>query len=811
MSPILIKSLSRSLSILFLLSLLFLQGCGLPSPLTQTDPKSTSNPEAMNIFPTDEPTVTPTPLPKIRIENAEYQIFIGDYLQAKVEYENALAQSTDPAEKANANLGIGRVNYLLKDYPNAISTLEQLIINYPDSFQIADAYYFLGLCYRDTQRYAESAAALYIFNTLRPGILDATIQTMRGDLLRKGALYTEAIEAYQKAIEASPNEDTTALQINIGQAYTEMGDHINAVRTFMGIYETTTNDYTKAQMNLLLGKSYMALGLPDQTYARYQDSVENFPKSYDTYTGLVELVNNNIAVDNLNRGIIDYYAGQYGLAIDILNRYMNENPAHDATPLFYKALCLVETGQQTAAIEVYDQIINQYPDSRFWENAWDEKSYTQWVYLDQYAQGANTLIEYVNLRPESANAASYLFQAGRIFERSDQLDQAAAVWGPMIDQYPSAEESYRALFLTGIVHYRQDNYAAAKLDFQRYLVLAGNSEDISAGYFWIAKCEEKLGNMDAAQQAWLQSAQSDPTGYYSERALEIMDGKQPLTPAGNLDYDIDLAAERTVAESWLRSTFTIDPAVDLSHLADLAYDENVRKGDLFWELGLYTEAVDQFNLVYEKVKIDPVQNFRLLNHLLDLHLYRPAIFVSRNILDLANFSEVDTLTAPPYFNHIRFGLYYKDMVMAAAAKYQIDPVFVFSTMRQESMFEGFIQSEAGAAGLMQIMPATGDEINSQLSWPASYTTKDLYRPVINIPYGAYYLSRQVGFFKGNLIAALASYNGGPGNTLAWNEKAKDDPDLLLEIIRFDETRTYIFHITENFHIYERLYQPASPN
>jgi soluble lytic murein transglycosylase len=138
-------------------------------------------------------------------------------------------------------------------------------------------------------------------------------------------------------------------------------------------------------------------------------------------------------------------------------------------------------------------------------------------------------------------------------------------------------------------------------------------------------------------------------------------------------------------------------------------------------------------------------------------------------------------------------------------------VFIFSAMRQESMFEGFIKSEAGASGLMQIMPATGDEINGQLSWPASYTAEDLTRPVINIPYGAYYLSRQIDLFDGNLIAALASYNGGPGNTLAWDELAKDDPDLLLEIIRFDETRTYIFHIAENFHIYERLYQSAIAN
>jgi soluble lytic murein transglycosylase len=745
-------------------------------------------------------------MPKIRIENAEYKIFIGDYLAALEDYQTALAQTQDPAEAALAKLGIGRVNYLLKNYDTAIQTLEELIINYSDSFTIANAYYFLALCYKDKQRYLDASAALIIFNSLRPGIIDATIQTMRGDILQTAGEYSTSNEAYQAAIDASSGQDTTALQIDMGRNYASMGDHINAVRTFTAIYDATDNDYTKAQMNLLNGISYMAMGYPDQAYRVYQDSVTNFPKSYDTYTALVELVNNNITVDNLNRGIIDYYAGQYGVAIDVLNRYMDENPNHDATPLFYKALCLVESGQQTTAIELYDVIIDQYFGDRLWESAWDEKAYTQWVYLDQYKAAADTYLEFVYRMADSTNAPQYMYEAGRILERSSQLVEAAQVWGSMIDQYPSAEESYRALFLSAVTQYRLANYTEAKIAFQRYLALSGNNEDSSAAYFWIAKCEQKLGNVEGAQTMWQQASQIDPTGYYSERSLEILDGISPMTATGSLNYTVDLAYEKNIAMDWMHQTFSIGNEIDLTQMAELAYDENIRKGDLFWDIGMYEEAVEQFNIAYERYQLDPTQNFRLMNHMLELYLYRPAIFMSRNILDLANFTEVDTLTAPSYFNHIRFGTFYTDMVFTSAAEYNIEPALLFSTMRQESLFEGFIESSAGAGGLMQVMPATGDEIFSQLSWPAHYTSTDLYRPVINIPYGAYYLRRQLDLFDGNIIAALASYNAGPGNTLAWNELAQNDPDLLLEIIRFDETRTYIFNIAEYYHIYYRLYQ-----
>jgi soluble lytic murein transglycosylase len=56
-----------------------------------------------------------------------------------------------------------------------------------------------------------------------------------------------------------------------------------------------------------------------------------------------------------------------------------------------------------------------------------------------------------------------------------------------------------------------------------------------------------------------------------------------------------------------------------------------------------------------------------------------------------------------------------------------------------------------------------------------------------------------------LYAALAAYNGGPGNAIKWSERSQNDPDLFLESIDYEETRTYIQRVYENFNIYRRLY------
>jgi soluble lytic murein transglycosylase len=127
-------------------------------------------------------------------------------------------------------------------------------------------------------------------------------------------------------------------------------------------------------------------------------------------------------------------------------------------------------------------------------------------------------------------------------------------------------------------------------------------------------------------------------------------------------------------------------------------------------------------------------------------------------------------------------------------------------LRQESLFEGFATSSAGARGLMQIMPATGQEIASSMNWPEGFTEDDLYRPHVSITLGARYLARQRDYFGNSAFAALAAYNGGPGNTIIWNEMSNSDPDLLLEVIRADETRKYIIQIYEFFNIYRILYE-----
>ena len=106
---------------------------------------------------------------------------------------------------------------------------------------------------------------------------------------------------------------------------------------------------------------------------------------------------------------------------------------------------------------------------------------------------------------------------------------------------------------------------------------------------------------------------------------------------------------------------------------------------------------------------------------------------------------------------------------------------------------------------MQIMPATGQDQAERAGWPPDFQSDDLYRPVVSVTFGAQYLNFNRAYFGGNYYATLAGYNAGPGYTAAWLELANGDPDLFLEIIRFEETQNYIKGISEIYAIYRRIY------
>jgi soluble lytic murein transglycosylase len=797
---------------LLVLILIGITACTRPAPpesrlsnpvSTQIQTRSASTP------PTPEPTNTPpptaTPVPAARVHAAEQALLNGDWEKALAEYQLAGSSSDNPEVQAEVLLGSARSYLLGRNEYEAIAQLQRLLEEQPQSHQEANAHFFLARAYTIEERYAEAAQEYQTYLELKPGAIDGYIHDIRGDMLSASGDYPNAAEAYQAVLEAQSVLDEIPIRMKMARAYTLAGDAPTALTLYDDIYIRTNNEYTRALIDLRKGQIYTELGDIESAHAAYLDAVNNYPLSYDSYKALVELVDAGVTVDELQRGIVDYHAGQYGPALAAFDHYLQNNPDDAATARYYYGLTARAQGNHEEAIRQWDILIAQFGEHALWDDAWEQKAYTQWANMDLYEDAIDTLTEFSEQAADHPRAAEFLFDAGLVAEQDSQLNRAIEIWELQASSYPNDERTTRSRFLAALTRFRLEDYKGAEDAFQRFLSEAATLEDKAAGHFWNGKSLNAAGDSEGARSAWQTAASVDPTGYYSERARDYLHDRETFAPPLSYDLAFDLPAERKKAELWVKTTFALPPDTDLSGPGDLVNDPYLRRGLELWDLGLYDEARGEFEILRQLSENDPARTFRLANLFVDLGAYRSAIMAARRVLDLANFDDATSLSAPAYFNHVRFGIYYSKLVMPLAQEYGFHPLFLYALIRQESLFEGFVSSSAGARGLMQIIPLTGEEIAANLGWPEDYTEEDLYRPLVSLTLGVDYLNRQRDQFDGDVYAALAAYNGGPGNAAAWLELAPEDPDLFLEVIRYAETRDYIRRIYENFSIYRIIY------
>ena len=144
-------------------------------------------------------------------------------------------------------------------------------------------------------------------------------------------------------------------------------------------------------------------------------------------------------------------------------------------------------------------------------------------------------------------------------------------------------------------------------------------------------------------------------------------------------------------------------------------------------------------------------------------------------------------------------LRHEDIIRQQAADKDVPADLIAAVIYSESRFRDQT-SHAGARGLMQITPATAQVIEG-LSGGQTFSSDDLANPDINIRYGTFYLRYLLQKFDGNEVAALAAYNAGETNVVAWGGS-----DLELDDIRFPETRQYVENVLEKRDDYARHYR-----
>lgn len=794
---------------LMLVSLACTLGASAPAPTANSSdtnsPGTTPSPIAVEPTqtptqtPTPTPTPSPTPLPAVRLSEADRFIHNGDYASAIAEYQAVLSGgSGDELEEAQFKLGQAALRQ--NDLLIAENALTQYIAAYPDSPRLADAWFLLGDTRFISGNPTGAVDAYRAYLARRGDTIESYVQERIGDAFDQAGDDNAAIEAYRRAIVLAPNTSIAAGQREkLALTYRLNGDFAAAIEQYRAILSFAQMPAYRAHVSLLYGQTLIDSG-DAAGYDAFLDLVNDYPRTGDAYEALVALINAGVELDAFQRGMVDYYAGQYDAAVVAFDSAIRAGERLDEAR-YYAGLSHRAAGNLTAAIVQFDAIIRNHLNSEFWGQAWIDKAIAQSLGGETEA-AVETLTTFAGDYPGATLAPNALLRAGLLLERSGEYARAAETYRQMQAAYPFAEGASNALFAAGMDAYRSGDTKAA---LESWRVLSDTypaAEFYPAALLWQSKLIPDAAGEESPETLLTIAAQVAPLSYYGIRAAELRDRRPTL---GAMPYHLafDEQADRAEAESWLIGWAGSESASPPGELPQSIRDDaRYQRAVELWRLGWIDHAEDEFESLRNAYKDDPLALYVLSLHWRDIGLYRSSLMAAARLIAISPAQTPDR--APAFIARLAYPVYYADLITGEAEAYNLDPLLLFSLVRQESLFESVALSSASANGLMQVIPSTGREIATALGWP-NYTAAELNKPYVSIAFGAYYLARQRDLFDGDLYVALAAYNGGPGNAARWRDAARGDPDLLLETITLNETRTYLIRIREHLAMYQRLY------
>ncbi|MGB6370893.1 MAG: tetratricopeptide repeat protein [Atribacterota bacterium] len=670
-------------------------------------------------------------------------------------------------------------------------------------------------------------------------------QYLLGECFKKTEDWDGAIEIYKNLAKNDPLLTDYSL-FYLAEIYHLKGENHESIATFEEIIENFPQSLIISEAKYQIAQNYLKLNELTSALIYYKDILENSPDNQLKAKVLLELAEiywkEEKYIDSLNYlyEILDkgYRLKRNSEPEELLIRYfykIQEDLKEIEVPYHIIVKCadiLFKYRQYNLAEDLYKEVIETFPEALDIAEVYYKRARTLY-YKKEYKEAANQCEEIIVKFPPSEITIKANYLGGNSLLASGERYFALDKYKKIIEQYPEtyyARESYLRMAECyfqlgepekGISQWRQlinrypnsDQAMTTWWNLGRYYTKNNKDPEALEAYralserfsksrlgddalYWRGKTLQKMGLEDEANSIYEKLLKDYPLSYYAERIIEQRE---------DVNY------------RWLLPVVSISKEKDFTNLEGFLdkYDKINEKGqlfllksELFGEVSFYKEAIIELK---GALNYNP-GNIFLLFRLSDLYQKNEDYYDSLNYTEIIfNYLQDNyPLEELPLelWEHL-YPAYFEDMIREYALKYEIDPLLALAMIREESRFNAWNESVAGARGLMQIIFSTGEWIAQKLNIE-DFNDEMLFSPEVNINLGCWYIGYLKERFLNDPILIISGYNAGPGTTSKWLEQYdRSDLDNFVENVPYSETREHIKKVMKSYQMYKRLAQALS--
>lgn len=427
--------------------------------------------------------------------------------------------------------------------------------------------------------------------------------------------------------------------------------------------------------------------------------------------------------------------------------------------------------------------------------------------LGLYGEAERMLSEYLRRWPQGADAPDATINLARSVAAMGRVDQAMELFDAYERNWPGHVRMSNLPWYRGSLLAENGQWGRALPYFRETLARYPGNTTADDAHFYLCLGLHLTGDPGAADEfarfiaRWTESVYSPPARYYHGVILAEAGNPQGQAILERLIGEKPESLPASFAREYLRLPpwephFIHEPLehwMTRNNRAPAQPPESAVTGAFLVAAGRREWALDLFRAAETEVG----GAFRLAPFYAMHGIWERGPWAAYTMWSLEGANR------PLELWRLRYPMAWEDQVRNACERYGLDPLLIWSIMKQESGFSPGVYSTAGARGLLQMIPGTSEHVAADMGWD-HFSPDELYEPAVSIEYGTACISAYSREMGGRVHETLAAYNGGPHNALRWGAGTADTREFYSRIT-FNETKKYVEIVSHNYAIYRAIW------